>query len=280
MFGVLLLIASSVLVAAVLAPGSAARAQSDGGEAGYVASCASCHQADGAGIPGTFPPLAGNPAAADPTYVADVIRNGLSGPIEVDGVSYDSVMPPVPALEGAELDAVVAHVVSLAGGSDSEPTDEPPADTTDPAEATEPTVGDPDRGRALFLGSDGLDNGGAACAACHTAGAEGNLGGGGLGPDLTTAFDRLGGEAGLTGWLGNPPSATMMPIFADRPMTESETADLVAYMATTASATPDDGPIDVLLLAGVAGLVALIAGMAVVGRGGRQTYVEHLRSRG
>ncbi len=276
--GALLLVASSFLIAFVFAPGSAqARAQTDGGEAGFVASCASCHQADGAGIPGTFPPLAGNPAAADPAYVAEVIRNGLTGPIEVAGVSYDSVMPPVPALEGAELDAVVAYVVSLAGGSEGPTTDGNPTEPTLPAE---PTVGDPDRGRDLFLGSNGLDNGGAACVACHTAGAEGNLGGGGLGPDLTTAFDRLGGEAGLTGWLGNPPSATMMPIFVDHPMTEDETADLVAYLATTSSAGTDDGPIDVLLLAGFAGLVALIGGMAIAGRGGRQTYVERLRSRG
>ncbi len=274
--GPLLLIAASFAIAFVFAPdGAQARAQADDGAAGYAANCASCHQPDGAGIPGAFPPLAGNDTAADPAYVADVIANGLSGPIQVGGVEYDSVMPPVPALEGAELDAVVAYVVSLASGSEGTGTDEPPTETTLPAE---PTVGDPDNGRDLFLGSKGLQNGGAACAACHVAGAEGNLGGRSLGPDLTTAFDRLGGEAGLTGWLANPPSATMMPIFADRPMTEGETADLVAYLATTSGAETDDGPIDGLLLAGLAGLVVLFGGMAIAGWGGRQTYVERLRS--
>ena len=64
---------------------------------------------------------AGNPAATDPAYVADVISNGKSGPIEVAGVAYDSVMPPVAALDGAELDAVVAYVVSLAGGGAETP---------------------------------------------------------------------------------------------------------------------------------------------------------------
>ncbi len=275
--GPLLLIAASFAIAFVFAPDSAqARAQTDDGAAGYAANCASCHQPDGAGISGTFPPLAGNEAAADPAYVSDVIANGLSGPIEVDGVAYDSVMPPVPALEGAELDAVVAYVVSLASGSEGAGTDEPPTETTLPAE---PTVGDPDNGRDLFLGSNGLHNGGAACAACHVAGAEGNLGGRSLGPDLTTAFDRLGGEAGLTGWLGNPPSATMIPIFAERPMTEDETADLIAYLATTSAADANDGPIDGLLFAALAGVIALFGGLAIAGRGGRQTYVERLRSR-
>ena len=248
-FGPLLLIASALVLAGLIASGGAqAGAQGDDGAAGYAASCASCHQVDGSGIPGAFPPLAGNEAATDPAYVADVIANGLSGPIEVDGVVYDSVMPAVPALSGAELDAVVAYVVSLAAGSDDPTPDEPTTETTLPAG---PTVGDPDRGRELFLGSKGLDEGGAACAACHSAGAEGNLGGNGLGPDLTTAFDRLGGEAGLTGWLANPPSATMMPIFAEDPMTEEETADLVAYLATTSDADTDDGPIDLLLVAGL-----------------------------
>ncbi len=272
-----LLVALSLALAGVFAPPTVqARAQADVGEAGFVANCASCHQADGSGIAGTFPPLAGNPAAADAAYVAEVIANGKTGPIEVDGVAYDSVMPPVPALEGAELDAVVAHVVSLAGASGSGETDQPSTETT---MAAPPTVGDPDRGRELFLGSDGLDNGAAACAACHTAGAEGNLGGSSLGPDLTTAFDRLGGEAGLTGWLANPPSATMTPIFADRPMTEPEIADLVAYLAITPSADVDDGPVDGLVVAGLALLIVLFGGMAIAWRGMRQTYAERLRSR-
>lgn len=246
-----------------------ARAQTDEGEAIYGARCASCHQADGAGITGTFPPLAGNSAATDPDYVADVIVNGLSGPIEVAGTSYDGDMPAVvPALESAELDAVVAYVVSLASGSEA-----------DGAAERFSGAGDADHGRDLFLGSKGLDNGGAACVACHAAGAEDNLGGRSLGPDLTTAFERLGGEAGLTGWLSNPPSATMAPIFADRPMTERETADLIAYLAAAPEADSGDGAVDGLLLAGLTGLVALVGGTAIVGRGGRQTYVERLRSR-
>ncbi len=249
-------------------------AQSDPGAEGFATHCASCHQADGAGIPGTFPPLTGNPAAGDPAHVADVIQNGMSGPIEVDGVAYDSVMPAVAALQGAELDAVVAYVVGLAGGS----ADPAPGDgtTTDSTLPSAPTVGDPDRGRDLFLGSRRLDGGGAACAACHVAGAEGNLGGSSLGPDLTTAFTRLGGEAGLTGWLGNPPSPTMAPIFADRPMTPEDIADLVAFLATTPDTPADDPAIDGLLVAGVVGVVVLFGGMAIAWRGMRQTYRERL----
>ncbi len=257
-------------------PPDSAGAQTDPGAEGFATHCASCHQADGAGIPGTFPPLKGNAAAGDPEHVADVIQNGKSGPLEVDGVAYDSVMPAVAALSGAELDAVVAYVVGLSGGGTNTGTGE--GTTPDSTVAAGPIAGDADRGRDLFLGSRRLDEGGAACAACHVAGAEGNLGGSGLGPDLSTAFTRLGGETGLTGWLVNPPSPTMTPIFAEHPMTPEEIADLVAFLATTPDAQPDDPPVDGLVVAGVAGLFVLFGGMAIGWRGMRQSYVERLRS--
>jgi mono/diheme cytochrome c family protein len=202
-----------------------------------------------------------------------VIQNGKQGPIEVLGVSYDSVMPAVPALTGADLDAVVAHVVALSGAGTEPGTTIPDSTVVEP-----PAAGDVDRGHDLFVGGRGLTNGGPACAACHIAGTVGNLGGGGLGPDLTTAYATLGGEAGLTAWLGNPPSPTMAPIYADRPLTDAELADVIAFLATTPDADVDDGPVDGLVLAGLAGLVVLIGGMAIGWRGMGQTYVQRLRS--
>ena len=71
----------------------------------------------------------------------------------------------------------------------------------------------------------------------------------------------------------------MAPLYTDRPLTEDEIADLVAYLATTPEHGPtDDGP-DGLLLAGSGGALALLAGMAVAWRGMRQTYHQRLRSR-
>jgi mono/diheme cytochrome c family protein len=45
----------------------------------YVQNCAGCHQAKGTGVPGTFPPLAGNPVvtAPDPTDALSVILGGV-----------------------------------------------------------------------------------------------------------------------------------------------------------------------------------------------------------
>ncbi len=76
----------------------------------YSTQCAGCHQPGGAGLAGTFPPLNGNPAVQDTTYLIDTIRNGREGPINVDGVDYDGVMPAFSTLSEEEIDGLVAYV--------------------------------------------------------------------------------------------------------------------------------------------------------------------------
>ena len=68
--------------------------------------CAACHLPDGAGIPGSFPPLKNRirqMAASElgRTYLVDVINVGLIGPISVGGESYMGVMP----AQGSSYDA-------------------------------------------------------------------------------------------------------------------------------------------------------------------------------
>lgn len=60
----------------------------------YEANCQACHQADGKGIPGAFPPLAKSDFLnEDTTRAIDVVIHGLKGPIKVNGAAYDSIMP-------------------------------------------------------------------------------------------------------------------------------------------------------------------------------------------
>ena len=244
---------------------SAGLAQQDAGSAIFQRECAGCHQPDGSGVPGAFPPLAGNPNATDPSYVADVVRNGRQGPIEVAGQTFDAVMPPVVGLTDAEIEEVASYVASLAEGG------APTTPTTTPG----PVEGDPALGEELFVGGTALEEGGPACVACHAAGSRGRIG---LGPDLTGVFDRLGGEAGLQAWLAAPPSPTMQPIFSDRPLTDGEIAHLTAYLGDISGLPPDRGA-DPLVLGGLGGLVMLFALMIFLARGPRGTYVETLRSR-
>ena len=68
----------------------------------------------------------------------------------------------------------------------------------------------------------------------------------------------------------------MQPLFADDPVTAAEAADLAAFFADIADDEPAGG-IDQLWLAGIGGLAVLLALMATVIRGPRQTYAERLR---
>ncbi|AEB12899.1 c-type cytochrome [Marinithermus hydrothermalis] len=76
----------------------------------YAASCAGCHQAEGQGIPGTFPPLAENPNLEDAAYVVKVILNGRQGPLEVKGTTYNGAMPGFGQLSDRQVAAVATYV--------------------------------------------------------------------------------------------------------------------------------------------------------------------------
>jgi mono/diheme cytochrome c family protein len=57
--------------------------------------CVTCHQANGQGLAGAFPPLAGSEyATANKAAVPiQVVLHGLQGPITVKGAQYNGVMP-------------------------------------------------------------------------------------------------------------------------------------------------------------------------------------------
>ncbi len=66
------------------------------GKRAYDQNCLACHQPDGKGIPGAFPPLAGSDyLLANPTRAIDILLKGLSGKITVNGTEYNGVMPAV-----------------------------------------------------------------------------------------------------------------------------------------------------------------------------------------
>lgn len=86
----------------------------DGAEV-YRVACAACHQATGAGLPGAFPPLAGHVGdlyRADRAMMPLTVLFGIAGPIEVQGVTYTSIMPPVGRLSDDELAALANHVMT------------------------------------------------------------------------------------------------------------------------------------------------------------------------
>lgn len=103
---------------ALLLLGSLALAQADGAK--VYAQCAGCHQANGQGIPGAFPPLAGHVAEilskqGGREYLIKALLWGLQGQIEVKGMKYNGVMPSYSQLKDEEIAALLNHIASAWG---------------------------------------------------------------------------------------------------------------------------------------------------------------------
>lgn len=94
--------------------------QIDAGKALYAGTCSVCHQDSGAGLPGVFPPLAKSDylSARKPADLIRIVLSGLSGPIQVNGQHYDSVMPPMSQLTDDEIANILTYVRNSWGNSD------------------------------------------------------------------------------------------------------------------------------------------------------------------
>jgi nitrite reductase (NO-forming) len=92
------------------------------GKALYLANCAMCHQPEGQGIPGAFPPLAKSDYLQKMTTSArrdlvEFILRGKTGKITVNGVEYNGVMTPVAGLDDAQMLAVMNYVSNTWGNT-------------------------------------------------------------------------------------------------------------------------------------------------------------------
>jgi len=87
------------------------------GEAVYQAVCMACHQPNGQGLPGAFPPLASSDwVMGDPRRLALLVLHGLQGPIEVNGQAWNGVMPGQGAtLDDEQIASVLSYVRSAWG---------------------------------------------------------------------------------------------------------------------------------------------------------------------
>ena len=89
------------------------------GKALYAGTCSVCHQDNGAGLAGVFPPLAQSDYLTSHTTqeLIKVALNGLSGAVKVNGQDYNSTMPPMSQLTDDEIANILTYVQSSWGNS-------------------------------------------------------------------------------------------------------------------------------------------------------------------
>jgi mono/diheme cytochrome c family protein len=73
--------------------------------------CQACHQADGRGVAGNYPPLDGSSwVTGRADVLAALLLHGLEGEITVEGEAYNGIMPPWSHLSDEQLAAVMTFV--------------------------------------------------------------------------------------------------------------------------------------------------------------------------
>jgi mono/diheme cytochrome c family protein len=138
---------------------------------------------------------------------------------------HDVEMPNL-GLSKPDVDNILAYLETAASGAAAQSS--APATET----ASKPAVqGNPETGKDLFTGVVRYQNGGPPCMACHSTGGIGALGGGQLGPDLTTVVARLGGAAGVDAFVAGTPTPTMKAVWSQHPLTTEERANVVSFLA-------------------------------------------------
>lgn len=112
--GLVALLSLPVCAAELSAAAAAGKAVSKG-QALYATCCAACHQADGAGISGAFPPLKGSAVVNrdDATKHIDILLAGLQG-ARVSGVTY---AVPMPAFAATLSDTDIAAIIDYERGA-------------------------------------------------------------------------------------------------------------------------------------------------------------------
>lgn len=87
----------------------------------YEKNCAMCHQANGQGLDPVFPPLAKSDYlmrianSKDRTELVDIVVNGKTGKIVVNGKEYNGVMTPVSGLSDADLATLLTYTTNTWG---------------------------------------------------------------------------------------------------------------------------------------------------------------------
>ncbi len=83
------------------------------GAALYTNYCAACHKPNGAGLQKTFPPLAASTiVSGNKSKLIKLVLNGMTGPLSVNGQTYNQEMPSFKFMSDNDLASVLTYIRS------------------------------------------------------------------------------------------------------------------------------------------------------------------------
>ena len=230
------------------------------GQAIFKANCSSCHTIGGGNLAG--PDLKGVTEREGQKWLVNFISDPnqmiTSGDARANELlkQFNYVVMPNMGLSRDQVSAVITFITAESGLVIA-PT---PGGTPEGGLI----LGNPENGKAIFLGEVHLKNGGPFCIGCHSIDNTGILGGGTLGPNLTDAYIKYG-DVGLEGILSNLPFLTMRPIFSNNTLTVDERADLRAFLMASAG-MPQVNKEALIIAISLAGFLAAIVLIAFIWR--------------
>lgn len=204
-----------------------------GGKALYDANCSACHQANGAGMPPTFPAFAGNDNLADLEHVLTTIQEGRGAMPAFPQLSHDDKSALVTYLRsswGNDFGAVSPAEVEAVLGADT-------ADSSHQADIVSAWSGVYTEAQATRI--KGIYE--SACAMCHGA----RMDGAALDPDRASA-PPLARYTFLRNWDGRSLGAlyeysrSRMPEQSPGSLSDQEYVDIIAYMLSVSGMPAGD----------------------------------------
>lgn len=81
----------------------------------YKTHCANCHQIDGAGLEGLYPPISSAFLDKSKMKVICLIQNGINDSLVVNGKKYTQAMPPNKTLEKLEIAEITTFLYNKWG---------------------------------------------------------------------------------------------------------------------------------------------------------------------
>lgn len=230
--------------------------------------CAACHTIGGGKTVG--PDLKGITKRRTNDWLVQFIQSSgkliKSGDPDAVAVfkQFNNIPMPDNVLTVDQVNKILAHIDGGAGGATIDPKQAALQHKVDSMLKTNSPL-DILAGKELFNGERRLENGGASCTSCHNATYNNSGKGGILAKDLTKAYSRLGGFAGIKGIIASAPFPSMLATYKNHPVTEIENAQIQLFLKNTDEQNPVQPVVEKTWFLYAAMIVGLFILLAIAG---------------